>query len=271
MKNLFQFLISKTFWKHVAFMAVLSLILIFLINIWLKQYTRHGQKVQLPNFVDLQLTDARRVAQENNFQLIVTDSVHIVGKHGSIILNQNPEAAFEVKEGRKVYVTVTKHAAEMVDIKSLPVLYGKNYERKKRELAIGHEIKSVVVGSVYDIGPEGHIMQVIFENDTIITRKKRVRNLEIPRGGTLKFILSKQSGGRVEIPDLVCQSYQAAKFLLSGYKLRAGEANADATVEDFDEAYVYKQLPAFNEGERVPMGTEFILFLTQDMPAECDN
>jgi len=270
MKRFFQFLVSATFWKNVAFILITSLILVFLVNLWLKQYTRHEQKVKLPNFVDLQLDEALKIANENNFELIVTDSVHIVGKHGSLILNQNPESDFEVKEGRKVYVTVTKHAADMVDIQSLPVLYGKNFDRKKRELMIGHEINSVVVGAVYDIGPEGHIMKVIFENDTIINRRKRVRNLEIPRGGTLKFILSKQSGGRVEIPDLVCQTYDAAKFLLSGYNLRAGEATADASVESFSDAYVYKQEPAYNPGERVTMGTAFTLYLTQEAPVGCE-
>ena len=269
MKKFFQFLISKTFWMNLALMAVIGLILLFLVNLWLKQYTHHSQKLELPNFVEMQWKEAQRIAAENKFELVVIDSVHIVGKHGSIVLNQNPEAGFQVKEGRKIYVTVTKHEADMVSIKSLPVLYGKNYKRKKKELSIGHEINSVIVGSVYDIGPEGHIMKVIHDNDTIITRRKRVQNREIPRGGTLKFIVSKQSGGLVEIPDLVCQSYDAAKFLLSGYKLKAGESNADATVEDFATAIVYKQVPEYTEGAKIQMGTSFTLYLTQDPPESC--
>lgn len=270
MKKIFQFLISRTFWKHIGLMAFLSLLIVFLVNLWLKQYTHHSQKLELPNFVDMTWSAAQRLASENKFELIVMDSIHIVGKHGSMVLNQNPEPGFHVKEGRKIYVTVTKHNADMISIKSLPVLYGKNYERKKKELAVGYEINSIIVGSKYDIGPEGHIMMVIFKNDTIITRRKRVKNLEIPRGGSLKFVISKQSGGLVEIPDLVCQSYDAAKFLLSGYKLKAGEANADATVEDFSEAIVYKQSPMYSPGAKVAMGTEFTLFLTQDPPSNCE-
>ena len=270
MKHFFQFLISKTFWKHLALIMVVSLVLVFLVNLWLKQYTHHGQKLELPNFIELKLADATQLASENKFELIVIDSVHIVGKHGSLILNQNPEAGFHAKEGRKVYVTITKHNADMVNLNVLPELYGNNFERKKKELSVGFQINSIVVGSVYDIGPEGHIMKVIYGNDTIITRNKKVRNLEIPRGGTLKFILSKQSGGSIEIPDLICQTYDAAKFLLNGYKLRAGQANADANVDDYDEAYVYKQSPAYSRGARVPMGTEFTLFLTQDLPSNCE-
>lgn len=270
MKNIIQFLISKTFWKNVAIILLVALLLVFLTNLWLKQYTLHGQKLKLPNFVDMQWSDAQKIANENKFELVVIDSIHIVGKHGSIVLNQNPESGFHVKEGRKVYVTVTKHNADMVDIKVLPVLYGKNYDRKKRELEIGYQINSTVVGSKYDIGPEGHIMMVMYDRDTIITKRKRVKNLEIPRGGTLKFVLSKKSGGLVEIPDLVCQSFDAAKFLLSGYKLKTGEAQADATVENFADAIVYKQEPAYSPGKKVSMGSTFTLYLTQDPPTDCE-
>ena len=246
------------------------MLLLFIVNLWLKQYTLHGQKIELPNFVDLNFEEAKKLASENKFDLVITDSVHIVGKHGSVILNQNPESGFYAKEGRKVYVTTTKHNPDMVSIKALPVLYGKNYDRKKKELAIGHQINASVVGSMYDIGPENHIMMVIYDGDTIITRKNRVRNLEIPRGGTLQFVLSKRSGGMVQIPDLVCQTYDAAKFLLNGYKLSAGDANADATVENFSEAFVYKQEPAFTPGKKIAMGSSFILYLTQDLPVECE-
>ena len=270
MKQIIQFIISKVFWKNVLFIFLTTLLLVFLVNLWLKQYTLHGQKIELPNFVELNIHEAKKIAAENNFEIVITDSVHIVGKHGSVILNQNPESGFFAKEGRKVYVTTTKHNPEMVNIKALPVLYGKNYDRKKKELSIGHQINSTVVGSVYDIGPENHIMMVIYETDTIITRKKRIRNLEIPRGGTLKFVLSKRSGGRVQIPDLVCQTYDAAKFLLNGYKLNAGDANADATVENFSEAYVYKQIPEFSPGKKIAMGTSFTLYLTQELPASCE-
>lgn len=269
MKKFFQFLVSKTFWTQIGLMILVSVLLIFLLNLWLKQYTSHGQKLSLPDFVDKQLVDAERLASENNFNLVVEDSIYIVGKHGSIILNQNPQPGFNAKAGRKVYVTVTKHNADMIDISSLPVLYGENYERKKKELSVGYELNSKVVGSIYDIGPEGHIMMVIFENDTIIQRRKRVRNLEIPKGATLKFVLSKTTGGRIEIPNLICQTYDAAKFLLNGYKLKAGEANADATVEDYAEAYVYRQEPAYESGKKVEMGTAFTLYLTSDKPESC--
>ncbi len=270
MKNFIQFIKSKSFWKNILYIILVGLLLLFLVNLWLKQYTHHGQKLELPSFIDLSISEAQQLATENKFELIVVDSVHIVGKHGSLVLNQNPETGFYAKEGRKVYVTVTKHNPELVSIKSLPVLYGKNYDRKKRELLIGHKINSKVVGSMYDIGPEGHIMMVIYDNDTIITRKKRVQNLDIPKGGSLKFILSKRSGGFVEIPDLTCQTYDAAKFLLNSFKLNAGKANADATVEDFSEAYVTKQIPEYVSGEKVRIGTEFTLFLTQDLPPDCN-
>lgn len=215
------------------------------------------------------MDQAIEVAKEGNFHLVITDSIHIVGKHGSIILSQNPPPAHRVKENRTVYVTVTKHIPDMVDISDLPNLYGENYDRKIKELKIGYELESTIVGSIYDKGPERHIMQVIFNGDTIINKTQRERNIMIPRGSELQFVVSKSTGGRVSLPDLRCQTYDAAKFLLSSYSLTLGESEADATVEDFGSAYVYRQEPAYEPGKNVTMGSTIVLYLTQDRPSDC--
>jgi hypothetical protein len=158
----------------------------------------------------------------------------------------------------------------MVDIKTLPVLYGKNFERKKKQLKIGYELESQMVAQQYDPGPVGHIMKVIYQGDTIITKRKREKNLLIPKGGTLQFILSKKSGGNVPVPDLKCMTYGAAKFLLASLRLEAGAASADASVDDFETAYIIRQEPEYDIDKKVVMGTVFNLYLSQEKPDNCD-
>ena len=269
MKKILSFLLSRTFWTHLGLVLLTSLVLLFFVHTWLKQYTHHGQQLSLPDFKELSITEARQLAAENHFELVITDSVHIVSKTGSIILSQNPKPKHQVKEGRKVYVTVSKHAPDLINIEDLPTMYGENYERKARELKVGYALNSDVVGEIYDKGPPGHIMKVIFNQDTVVSRRKRKRQVQIPKGSTLQFIVSKETGGQVSLPDLVCQPFEAAKFLLSSYTLVLDEANADATVEDYESAYVYRQEPVFEEGKTIKMGQGIKLFLTQDLPSSC--
>ena len=73
--------------------------------LWLRIYTNHGQKLELPDYRNMSVEEARIDAQKKSFELIVNDSLFRVGTPGGIILNQNPEAGSKVKENRKVYFT----------------------------------------------------------------------------------------------------------------------------------------------------------------------
>ena len=63
----------------------------------------------------------------------MNDSVHIVGRQGGMIINQNPKSGSLVKENRKIYVTVTKYNPDKLTLKDLPVLYGADFEQKRKE------------------------------------------------------------------------------------------------------------------------------------------
>src|SRR5210317_2111232 len=90
--KLFRFLTNKIFFKNLLFMGIFILILLIALNLYLRSYTNHGQKLTLPDFNDMHLRDASILATEKTFQIIVNDSTHIVGMPGGVIINQNPKA-----------------------------------------------------------------------------------------------------------------------------------------------------------------------------------
>jgi beta-lactam-binding protein with PASTA domain len=265
------FLKSRMLWLNVLGMIVFIFALLWGINAFLLSYTRHGQQLELPDFTQHSLEKARDLAGEHNYELIVDDSVHVIGKEGGIVLRQNPEPGSKVKEGRKVYLTTSKYIPDMVDITSLPELYGKNYTRKERELRQGFALQTRISGKKYDNGPENHILAVIFRGDTIIDKGGRVKNLKFPKGATLDMVISTQSGGKVPIPNLRCMTYAEAKFIIESYRLTLGPAEADGTVADFDEAFIWRQEPPFEEGTKMEMGSPITVFLTAGKPIDCNE
>ncbi len=268
-KEFFLFLKSKTFWLHLALILLFFLACIWGTAQWLKSYTHHGQQLLLPDYVDQPVESAKQDAEKRSFQIVVSDSAYVVGKEGGIILDQTPPPESTVKEGRKIYVTITKYQAEQFPLADLPVLYGKHYERKKRELKTGYQLDLNVVGQMYDPGPEGHIMLVRYRGDTIITDRERKNSTLIKKGSTLEVVLSEQSGGSVPVPKLVCKTYEEASFLLSSIGLEEGSLEIDATVDQLDRSYVWKQKPAYGSGEQIRMGQAVQLYLTKYRPAEC--
>lgn len=256
--------------KHVGIVVAVTLVLIILFQQYLKLHTNHGQKITLPDYVEMDLEEAQRKAEEQTFIIIPNDSIFVVGKPGGIILSQNPTAGSVVKEKRKVYVTMTKSDADQIKVERLPEMYGKDFDRKQRELEIAFEIKSEIADYRFDAGPPNYILAVLYGQDTIISKTGRKSDYEIPKGGTLKFILSKETGGLLNVPDLRCMETDAARFMLSTLKLQleiADQGQDDLGVEQF----ITSQYPAFDPSATITMGDTITVWTNTYKPLDCEN
>ncbi len=217
----------------------------------------------------MDVNEAQQKAEEETFQIIVNDSVHIIGKPGGMIIDQNPKPNSKVKENRKVYVTTTKYIADRIKVKGLPSLYGRDYERKKKELSF-MDIDCAIKEYKYDPGEPNHILEVYYNDKLIISNTGRSEDVEIEKGGTLEFILSKRYGGEMNIPDVVCMDLQSAAFLIENLRLRVGEISEEGKVSSRETAYVIGQIPRYNSEGMIQIGDEIQLTITQEKPKNCE-
>jgi D-alanine-D-alanine ligase len=257
------------FWRNLGLVALFLLGVLLIVILFLRWYTHHGQSLELPDYTGQAVETAANNARKNSFQIKVVDSVFIVGKEGGIVIDQSPKADSQVKQKRKIYVTVSKHAADQIPLGRLPVLYGKSYERKTKELKQGFEINTKIVGRKYDSGAPEHILEVIYKGQTIVSTDVRKDDILIDKGGTLEMILSKETGGSLSMPDLSCKSYDEAAFQLQTLNLIIGAEIKDNTVHDVDAAFVYNQDPS--PESRVYTGDTIKIYLTQIKPVDCNE
>lgn len=255
--------------KHLGYLIGFVIAGLVLIIFWLRWYTDHGHTVELPNYIEMELDVAIRDAKRKSFRIQVSDSVFIVGKDGGIIIDQNPNPKSKVKERRKIYVTISKFESDKIPVRRLPVLYGKSFERKKRELKQGFEVNCIVEGYAYDSGEPDHILMVVYEDDTIISSRERKDHVLIEKGGTLKMTLSKKTGGTFDMPDLRCQSYLETVFLLQTLNLVLGREISDSETLEKDEAFVWNQNPS--PDSRVTMGDTVIVYISDKKPSDCPD
>jgi hypothetical protein len=268
-KNIFRYLVSKEFWRTLLLMLLVSLILIFITQQALKLYSRHGQRILLPDLSGMKLEEAEKEVAKHNFKLLVSDSVHIVNREGGEILNQNPPAFSKVKEDRSIYLTVTKNTADKVALKNLPSLYGKSYERRRKTLNTSYKINTGIAGYMFDPGPSDYILGAIYKGDTILLRNQIKENTMIAKGETIHFILSKRTGGETYVPDLVCMTYEEAVFILSSMRLEVGNVTESPSVNDRSSAYVQSQTPISDGDSKMLMGQSIDLYLSANRPAHC--
>jgi beta-lactam-binding protein with PASTA domain len=254
-------------WRNLGLIALFLFGVLLLVILWLRWYTHHGQSLVLPDYIGERVEVAAKDAKKNTFEIKVIDSVFMVGRDGGIIIDQNPKGDSKVKQKRKIYVTVTKGTADKIPMGRLPILYGKSYERKKKELKQGFEINTKVIGRRYDPGAPEHILEVIYRGETVISGDVKKDDVQIEKGGTLEMILSKDSGGSLTMPDLRCMGYDEAIFLSQTLNLSVNEHLEDSKTTD--ETFVWRQDPA--PDSRVYTGDTIQVYLSLQRPDNCDE
>lgn len=264
-----QYLKSSVFLKQILFIIGAFILLIFIIQMWLRFYTNHGQKIEMPKFVGMQLDKATELAESKSFILQVEDSIFIVGKPGGLITDQNPKPGALVKENRKIYITVTKYTTETIKVGELPTMYGNAFDQKKTELKY-RDIECVVKDFAYDPGEPNHILEVYYKGELIISKDGRKDDVIIDKGGVLECIVSQRDGGDVTIPDLRCLEVEEARFLLESSKINLGDIIKKGTIEPDATLYIISQSPTYDGISNIKMGEKINITVSNTKPADCN-
>lgn len=234
---------------------------------WLKCYTNHGESLQVPSYIGMSFQEAARKAGSRNFEVLVNDSLYVPGKPPGEVIAQNPEPESRVKEGRTIYFTITKNNPDIIKLPELVGNYDYDiYSRKCSRLGLKPRIIARVADPKQD---PNTIKAVMYRGDTITELIRRGYQVEM--GATLEFIVSEQVTLTVGIPDCVCKTYSAARFLISSSNLNIGAVINMDDVTDQDNAYVVRQTPKFEVSGTMRVGEQIDLYLRQERPPECEE
>lgn len=267
-KSVLGYFMSRQFWMTVLLLIGLSMLSFFLLTAGLKWYTNHGQRLEVDDYVEMNLADAQAQIERSNFRVEIIDSVFLVDRPPHVVLRQDPAPGAFVKEDRRIYLTVTKSIADDVELPSLAGTYDfSRYMRKLTMLDIQGEIKDRVYSNRYQANT---ILNVYYEGKEISEAELKA-GFKVPKGSTLQFTVTSKAGGLADVPKMTCLTFEEAKFFIQDYRLRVGRVQADATVSNKELAYVWRQDPPYSPGATIPFESEVHLFLTANRPEDCDS
>jgi len=125
--SLVKFLTSKTFFVQLVIAIVLVAVLVFGLLKFLNFRTHHGEEIEVPDLIKMQLTAADEKLKEAGLELYVLDTVDFRPDLPPFsIVEQDPRPKNKVKDGRKIYVKI--NAGEYSDV-TLPDLEGKTFRQ----------------------------------------------------------------------------------------------------------------------------------------------
>ena len=256
------FLISPIFWKNVGGIFAAGLLLFGLILFLLGRYTLHGSSYIVDDYVDMKFDDAKRKARGKSFRAVVIDSIFITGAEPNIVTDQDPAPGSKVKKRRTIYMWVTGGQAPEI---LLPNLAGKDdFETYRRELE-RRNIRLVIKERKFDRKlQENTLLGFYYKGENVSTEMVN-EGYKVVEGSTLEAIVSERISDELPIPNLVCETFEAAKFTIEGSRLVLGEVYGTRV----NNAFVWKQEPAFEAGVQIKTGTVIKLHLTSELPEEC--
>ncbi len=101
---------GKSWWSilvHFGLIILVSIIgLVYFFNSYLTDYTKHGQVIEVPNLNNLSLEEVQLKLDELNLRFEVSDTVYSEKHHVNAVVSQIPSPKTEVKEGRRIYLTL---------------------------------------------------------------------------------------------------------------------------------------------------------------------
>jgi beta-lactam-binding protein with PASTA domain len=276
LKETFAFLKSKIFLKNFAYMTGIILVF-FVLLFWIvfPLYTRHNEEITVPDIRNLKIDKAEKLVRNLGLRIVVNDTIYNPGKSADLVMEQEPAKGSKVKPSRSIYVTISGDKAPNV-LLSYNKIIAKDFslvskELVKMKLKIGKKdyIDGKGKNTVYSISSNGKIL--FKEVDKYKGEQKPNEIISIKEGTKIDFVIYKEDEAEmVEIPDLVCKTYDEASLLVTSSNFLFGDVHFnESEVSDTLNAYIVKQSP--RPGVEVSMGTAIHIWLERRKPEECDD
>ena len=115
-KDYFKGKSGKRFWTNILLMVLLIVAVPVVTFLLLDSFTRHGEKIEVPNVVGKSLYSAEGMLNDRGLVAVVVDSTYDKSAMRGSVLEQSPKAGYEVKGGRVVYLTVNMRGEPIVPL-----------------------------------------------------------------------------------------------------------------------------------------------------------
>lgn len=256
LKRLAQKINGNVITRNLVLAACGLVILVFLAQIMLNMFTRHGQVREVPDFSGMTVKEALKAGRGGNLSIEINDSLYAPQFEGGVILEQNPSPGAKVKSGRSIFVTVNSFSQKKVEI---PYVTGFSLRQAKNNLEVaGFVIDRIIYRS--DIATN-NVLEQKYDGKTI-TPRSRIE-AEIGSGVTLIVGLAPDAGLQ-PVPRIVGFSLREAKSRLWEAGFNIGRITRDEGVTTINEreAKVYSQSPPV--GSRQNHGSDIDMSITLD-------
>ena len=189
MKEFFEYIKSKVFFKHIAIALVSLFIVLWALFKLLAVYTHHGETAEVPDFKGKAISELENFVEGKNVDFVIIDSIYDPKEKSGIVVKQDPEAKSLVKHNRVIYLYVTSTQAPQI---AMPKLV----DRSTRQAIFMIESYGLKVGSINEIAGDcnGCVLKQFFNGKEIIP------GAPIKKGSKINLMVGKKENEYTATP-----------------------------------------------------------------------
>ncbi len=254
MSSLIAFFKSRVFLFNLFSALVFMLLLVIFTYRWLDSFTNHGESISVPDLRGLKAGNLAAFLENKHVRFKIADSsIYDLKNPPGTVIEQDPTPNEKVKEGRTIYVSITRTVAPLV---KMPNLVDNSY-RQAEAILESNGLKVGMITYKPDLARNAVLGQ-------LANGKEIKAGTEIPKGTRIDLILGDGLGNTIAgVPKLYSLTLSEALFVLKASMLNAGAVIFDASVKDSTLARIYKQSPEAGDSAMISQGQAIDIYLTQ--------
>lgn len=118
-KEFIRKVFSPIIWINLLGMLLVITLVSLGAVMWMKDYTHHGEGIDVPNVKGKLISDAEFELREMQLDAIVIDSTYDKRLAAGIVIDQTPGSGSRVKEGREIYLTINAKSEPTLPIPNI--------------------------------------------------------------------------------------------------------------------------------------------------------
>ncbi|WP_018342998.1 PASTA domain-containing protein [Cytophaga aurantiaca] len=228
---------------HLAIIVSIFVVLILIFfYAYLPSVTKHGEYITVPKLEGLTIEQTKKILHDKGLRYEISDSTFKPGIKAFTVLTQHPLAGSEVKENRRIYLSISSLNPPSIKMPDL-------LDNSQR----GAEMQLKSLGLVV-----GHISTTPNPNNFVLGQSYNGSPIKagspIPKGSKIDLLVGSGRGDtEVDVPNLVGMSLDEAKAMIKSMGLVEGLMIIDPSSKEAENT-VTKQKPAYQTGQKLRSG-----------------
>ncbi|MES2732478.1 MAG: PASTA domain-containing protein [Bacteroidota bacterium] len=210
--------------------------------VYLPTSTHHGQTITVPNLSGMSVGELEEFLTSRDLRYEVGDSDFVLNSKPNTVIAQYPKPGAKVKEGRKIYLTVTMRNAPMVEMPGLVNLSLRSAQTTLQSFSL----QLGATKYVPDLARNA-VLKQLYQGKAIAKGEK------VPKGAKIDLEVGDGLGNTdLPVPNVVGMSLGDAEVILKGSDLQIGIHYDSQSTEA--PGTVIKQNPPSLEDNKIRMG-----------------